>query len=74
LTDERHLDVELGELGLAVGARILVAEAARDLHVAADAADHQDLLEDLRRLRQRVERAGARGSARGSRARLRAST
>ena len=56
LADERHLDVDLGELRLAVGARILVAHAARDLHVATEPADHQDLLEDLRRLRQRVER------------------
>ena len=53
--DERHLDVELGELRLTVGARILVAETARDLHVAADAADHQNCLSNLRRLRQRVE-------------------
>ena len=53
--DERHLDVDLGELGLAVGAQVLVAEAARDLVVALDAGDHQQLLEELRRLRQRVE-------------------
>jgi hypothetical protein len=52
---ERELDIELSEFGLPVGARILVAEAARDLHVAADAAHHQDLLEDLRGLRQRVK-------------------
>ena len=54
LLDERHLHVELGELGLAVGAEVLVAEAARDLEVALEAADHQQLLEELRRLRQRV--------------------
>ena len=53
--DEGHLDVELGELGLAVGARVLVAEAAGDLVVALEAGDHQQLLEQLRRLRQRVE-------------------
>ena len=58
LVDERHLDVELGELGLAVGARVLVAETAGDLVVALEPADHQQLLEQLRRLRQRVERAG----------------
>ena len=58
LLHERHLDVDLRELRLAVGALVLVAEAARDLHVAPEAADHQNLLEDLRRLRQRVERAG----------------
>lgn len=38
---ERHLDVELGEVGLAVGAKVLVAEAARDLHVAPDPGDLQ---------------------------------
>ena len=52
---ERHLDVDLRELELAIGALILVAEAADDLEVAIGAGDHQDLLEDLRRLRQRVE-------------------
>ena len=57
LLDERHLDVELGELGLAVGAGVLVPEAARDLVVALHAADHQQLLEQLGRLRQGVERA-----------------
>ena len=38
LLDERHLDVELGELGLAVGAQVLVAEAAGDLEVAVEPA------------------------------------
>ena len=55
LVDEAHLEVELGELGLAIGAQILVAEAADDLVVALEAAHHQQLLEQLRRLRQRVE-------------------
>ena len=72
--DERRLDVDLRELRLAVGAQILVAEAARDLEVAVEAGHHEQLLVDLRRLRQRVELArDARGSARGSRARPRAS-
>ena len=35
--DEAHLQVELGELGLAVGAQVLVAEAAHDLEVAVEA-------------------------------------
>ena len=52
---KRHLEVHLRELELPIGAQRLVAEAARDLHVAIEAGDHQDLLEDLRRLRQRVE-------------------
>ena len=60
LADEAHLGVELGELELAVGAQVLVAEAAGDLVVAVDAADHAQLLEQLGALRQRVERAGLR--------------
>ena len=56
--DERHLHVELRELGLPVGTRVFVAEAADDLHVLVAAADHQQLLEKLRRLRQRIEAAG----------------
>ena len=55
---KRHLDVDLRELGLTVGAEVLIAEALADLHVAVDAGDHQDLLEELRRLRQREELAG----------------
>ena len=55
---ERHLDVDLGELRLAVGAEVLVAEAFRDLDVAVHARDHQDLLVRLRALRERVELAG----------------
>ena len=52
---EAHLQVDLRELKLAVGAQILIAEAARDLKIAVEARDHENLLEDLRRLRQRVE-------------------
>jgi hypothetical protein len=55
LGDERHFEVELGEFGLAVGAGVFVAEAAGDLEVPLHACDHQQLLELLRRLRQRVE-------------------
>ncbi|ODN68881.1 hypothetical protein A6302_03806 [Methylobrevis pamukkalensis] len=59
LGDEAHLEVELVELARqAVGARVLVAEAGRDLEIAVEAGDHQQLLELLRRLRQRVEGAG----------------
>ena len=58
LVDERHLDVDLRELGLAVEAQVLVAEAAHDLEVAVEARDHEQLLEDLRRLGERVELAG----------------
>src|SRR5262249_2277262 len=56
LRDEAHLEVELVELaGRAVGARVLIAEARRDLEVAVEAGDHQQLLELLRRLRESVE-------------------
>lgn len=55
--DEAHLKVDLGELGLAVGAWVLVAEALDDLEVAVAAADHEDLLEELRRLGQGVPHA-----------------
>ena len=53
--DEAHLYVELGEVGLAVGSQVLVAEAAGDLEVALETGDHQQLLEQLRGLRKRVE-------------------
>ena len=55
LRGKRDLDVHLRELGLPIGAQVLVAEALDDLEVAVEPADHQDLLEDLRRLRQREE-------------------
>ena len=58
LLDERHLDVELGELRLPVGAEVLVAVAAGDLEVALQPRDHEQLLEQLRRLRQGVPAAG----------------
>ena len=34
---EGHFHVELGEFGLAVGAQVLVAEAARDLEILVEA-------------------------------------
>ena len=56
LLHKAHLDVELVEFaGAAVGARILVAEARRNLEIAVEARHHQQLLELLRSLRQRVE-------------------
>ena len=61
--EERGLDVELGELRLPIRAQILVAEAAHDLVVAFEPRHHQELLEDLGRLRQCEEAAGV-GAAR----------
>ena len=58
LVDEAHLDVELGELGLPVGAEVLVSVAASDLVVPFHPRHHQQLLEQLRALRQCVPRAG----------------
>src|SRR6266511_3867472 len=58
LGHERHLDVELGELGLTVGPQCLVAEAPDDLVVPVQPGHHEDLLEQLWGLGQRVERAG----------------
>ena len=54
----RHLQIDLGELGLAVGAQVFVAEAAHDLKIFVEAGNHQDLFEHLRRLRQGVKRSG----------------
>ena len=59
LGHERHLEIELIKLaGRTVGATVLVAEAGGDLEIAIEARHHQELLELLRRLRQRVELAG----------------
>ncbi len=59
LGDEAHLEIELIEFaGAAVGAAVFVAEAGRDLEIAVEAGDHQQLLELLRRLGQRIEVAG----------------
>ena len=56
LGDETHLEIELVEFaGAAVGAGVLVAEAGRNLEITVEAGDHQQLLEHLWRLRERVE-------------------
>ncbi len=55
LVQEGGLAVDLGEFGLAVGAQVLVAEALGDLVVAVETRDHEHLLEQLGRLRQREE-------------------
>jgi hypothetical protein len=56
LRDEAHLKIKLVELaGQAVSARVLIAEAGRDLEIAVEAGHHQKLLVLLRCLRQRVE-------------------
>ena len=62
LIQKGSLDVELREFRLPIGAQVLVAEAAHDLIVAVEARNHQQLLVDLRRLRQREEFAGVRAA------------
>lgn len=52
---EAHLHVNLRELGLAVAPRVLVTVAAGNLKIFVEAAHHEELLVELRRLRERVE-------------------
>jgi hypothetical protein len=58
---EAHLGVELHELELPVGPEVLVAQAPGDLVVAVEPTHHEQLLEQLGALGQRVEL--ARGEA-----------
>ena len=58
--DEGHLDVDLGELGLAIGAQVLVAETAGNLVIALHPGAHEHLLELLGTLGQGVELARVR--------------
>src|SRR6185312_2392049 len=62
LCQEGGLDVELRELGLPVGAQVLIPETAHDLVVPVEARHLQQLLEDLRRLRQGEELARVRAA------------
>jgi hypothetical protein len=57
LLHERHLQVDLRELELAVGALVLVAETAGDLVILVEPGHHEELFEKLGRLRQGVETA-----------------
>ena len=45
--DEGHLDVQLREVRLPIRAQIFIPEAARDLKIPLEAADHEKLLEEL---------------------------
>ena len=53
-----HLQINLRKFRLAVSAQVFVTEAANDLKIFVEARDHQNLLEQLWRLRQCVEGAG----------------
>ncbi|RMO71602.1 hypothetical protein ALQ35_05713 [Pseudomonas fluorescens] len=61
--EEAGLDVDLGEFWLAVGTQVFVTEALGDLVVTVEASHHQQLLEQLWRLRQGEEGTGV-GTAR----------
>src|SRR5438876_1130692 len=54
LVDERHFEVQLRELRLAIGALVFVPVAADDLEIAIHAGHHEQLLVELGRLRQRI--------------------
>ena len=53
-----HFAVNLCELGLTVGAKVLVAETFYNLEVTVEARYHKQLLEELRALRQCIELSG----------------
>jgi hypothetical protein len=53
-----HFHIELRKLRLAVAALIFIAETARNLKIAVITGDHNQLLELLRALRQRIKPAG----------------
>ena len=53
--DERHLQIHLSEFRLTIRAEVFIAETLRNLVVLIDAGHHQQLLEQLRRLRQGKE-------------------
>jgi hypothetical protein len=55
LVHEGHFHVELGEFRLAVGAESSSRKAAGDLVVFFHTGNHEQLFENLRRLRQGVE-------------------
>ena len=52
---EGRFNIYLREFGLAVGTQVFVAETFGDLVVTVKTRDHQQLLKQLRRLRQRKE-------------------
>ena len=55
LIDEAHFAVYLCELRLTVGSQVLVAETLGYLEVAVETADHEQLFQCLRTLRQSVK-------------------
>ena len=62
--DKGALDIDLCELGLPIHPQIFIAKTARDLIVAVHPRNHQQLFEQLRRLRKRekLPRVGTAGN------------
>ena len=58
LLHEGELHIHLGEFRLAVCPQILIPKAPGNLVVFIHAAHHEQLLENLRRLGQRIKRPG----------------
>ena len=52
---KRHLDVDLCEVRLAIGTQVFIAEATGNLEIAIISREHEQLLKELRALRQREE-------------------
>ena len=52
---EAELHIHLGELRLTIGTEVLITVAACQLEVTVEAGYHEELLQELRRLRQCVE-------------------
>jgi hypothetical protein len=57
--DKRHLYIDLGELRLAIRAKVFIPEAPDNLKVSVKPGDHQNLLKKLGRLGQCVKMARA---------------
>ena len=51
-----HFGIELHELVLAICSQVFVTQASSNLVVPVDTSNHQQLLPQLRRLRQRIKR------------------
>ena len=58
LLHETHLTVNLRELRLTIRTQILVAETLHDLEITIETRHHQQLLQGLRALRERIELSG----------------
>ena len=55
LLNERHFAVDLRELGLTVGTQVFIAEALGYLEITVETCHHEQLLVELRRLREGIK-------------------